>query len=53
MSGLPIDIVDTGAGSFYGLNAGTSPLARPNLVGDPLSNVPAAISSIRWRLPVR
>jgi len=41
MSGLPIDIVDTGAGSFYGLNAGTSPLARPNLVGDPLSNVPA------------
>jgi hypothetical protein len=31
MSGLPIDIVDTGAGSFYGLNGGTSPLARPNL----------------------
>jgi carboxypeptidase family protein/TonB-dependent receptor-like protein len=31
MSGLPIDIVDTGAGSFYGLNAGTTPLARPSL----------------------
>jgi len=32
MSGLPIDIVDTGAGSFYGLSSGTSPLARPSLV---------------------
>jgi hypothetical protein len=32
MSGLPIDIVDTGAGSFYGLSNGSSPLARPNLV---------------------
>jgi hypothetical protein len=31
MSGLPIDIVDTGAGSFYGLSNGASPLARPNL----------------------
>ncbi len=31
MSGLPIDIVDTGAGSFYGLSMGSSPLARPNL----------------------
>lgn len=30
MSGQPIDIVDTGAGSFYGLNNGTNPLARPN-----------------------
>jgi Carboxypeptidase regulatory-like domain/TonB dependent receptor len=30
MSGLPIDIVDTGAGSFYGLAGGSSPLARPN-----------------------
>jgi hypothetical protein len=29
MSGLPIDIVDSGAGSFYGLD-GTAPLARPN-----------------------
>jgi hypothetical protein len=30
MSGLPIDIVDTGAGSFYGLSGGSAPLARPN-----------------------
>jgi hypothetical protein len=41
MSGLPIDIVDIGAGSFYGLSGGSAPLARPNLVGDPFSNVPA------------
>jgi hypothetical protein len=32
MSGLPIDIVDTGAGSFYGLANGGNPLARPSLV---------------------
>jgi hypothetical protein len=32
MSGLPIDIVDTGAGSFYGLSNGASPLARPSFV---------------------
>src|SRR5262245_900184 len=30
MSGLPIDIVDTGAGSLYGLSGGNNPLARPN-----------------------
>lgn len=30
MSGLPIDIVDTGAGSFYGLSGGSAPLARAN-----------------------
>jgi hypothetical protein len=41
MSGLPIDIVDTGAGSFYGLSGGSAPLARPNLLSDPRSNVPA------------
>ncbi|HEY1338374.1 MAG TPA: hypothetical protein VGF59_12730, partial [Bryobacteraceae bacterium] len=40
MSGLPIDVVDTGvgstgAGSFYGLSGGSTPLARPNLVADP------------------
>lgn len=29
MSGLPVDIVDTGAGSFYGLANGSNPLARP------------------------
>jgi hypothetical protein len=32
MSGLPVDIVDTGAGSFYGLDKGANPLARPSLV---------------------
>ncbi len=41
MSGLPIDVVDTGAGSFYGLSGGSTPLSRPNLVGDPRSNIPA------------
>jgi len=30
MSGVPIDVVDSGAGSFYGLNNGVNPLARPN-----------------------
>ena len=32
MSGLPIDIEDTGAGSLYGLANGANPLARPSLV---------------------
>lgn len=46
MSGAPIDIVDTGAGSFYGLDKGGSPLARPSLVSgatcaSAMSNVPA------------
>jgi hypothetical protein len=41
MAGLPIDIVDNGAGSFYGFNGGTTSLARPNQVGDPFANVPA------------
>src|SRR5262249_20257772 len=45
MSGLPIDIVDTGAGSFYGLANGANPLARPSLVagatcGEAARNVP-------------
>jgi len=31
MSGLPIDIVDTGSGSFYGLSGGSNPLARPGM----------------------
>jgi hypothetical protein len=31
MSGLPVDIVDTGAGSLYGLANGSAALARPNL----------------------
>jgi len=30
MSGLPIDIVDTGAGSLYGLSNGSVALARPS-----------------------
>lgn len=30
MSGLPIDIVDTGAGSLYGLSFGNNALARPS-----------------------
>jgi hypothetical protein len=41
MSGLPTDIVDTGAGSFYGLAGGASPLARPNVVGDPRGHIQA------------
>jgi hypothetical protein len=46
MSGQPIDVVDTGAGSFYGLNNGTNPLARPNWTpgatrSTASSNVPA------------
>src|SRR5262249_23612273 len=32
MSGLPIDVVDTGSGSFYGLARGANPLARPSLI---------------------
>src|ERR1700687_723555 len=32
MSGLPIDIENTGAGLFYGLANGANPLARPSLV---------------------
>jgi len=46
MSGLPIDIVDTGAGSFYGLSGGSAPLVRPNFApgatrSTATSNVPA------------
>jgi len=45
MSGLPIDVVDTGAGDLYGLAKGTNPLARPSLVAgmscqDALRNIP-------------
>jgi hypothetical protein len=45
MSGLPIDVVDGGAGGFYGLNAGNNALARPNWAagatpGTAMSNVP-------------
>ncbi len=38
MSGLPIDITDGGAGSFYGLNSGNNPLARPNWAPDATSS---------------
>ena len=43
MSGLPIDITDGGAGSFYGLNGGNNALARPNWAtdADALGNIPA------------
>lgn len=46
MSGLPIDIVDGGAGGFYGMNAGNNALARPNWAAGATpstatSNVPA------------
>ena len=46
MSGLPIDIVDTGAGSLYGLSGGGNPLARPSWApgatrGTATSNIPA------------
>ena len=45
MSGLPIDIVDTGAGSLYGLNGGINALARPSWApdatrGTATSNIP-------------
>ncbi len=45
MSGLPIDVVDTGAGDLYGLAKGANPLARPSLVAgmscqDALRNIP-------------
>ncbi|MEP6912143.1 MAG: TonB-dependent receptor [bacterium] len=38
MSGLPVDIVDTGAGSLYGLSGGGNPLARPNWAPDATRN---------------
>jgi len=46
MSGLPIDIVDGGAGSFYGLNGGNNALARPSWApgatrDTALNNIPA------------
>jgi hypothetical protein len=45
-SGLPIDIVDTGAGSFYGLSGGSAALARPNwapgaTASTAMQNIPA------------
>ena len=42
MPGLPIDIVDTGSGSLYGLSGGSA-LSRPNFIpgSNARSNVPA------------
>ena len=46
MSGLPIDIIDGGAGSFYGLSGGNNALVRPNwalgaTTATATSNIPA------------
>lgn len=46
MSGLPIDVVDGGAGSFYGLSGGNNGLVRPSwasgaTVTTATSNIPA------------
>ena len=38
MSGFPIDVTDGGAGSFYGLNTGNNPLARPNWAANATAN---------------
>lgn len=45
MSGLPIDIIDGGAGSFYGLSGGNNALVRPSwapgaTTGTATSNIP-------------
>ena len=59
MSGLPIDIVDGGVGSFYGLNGGNNPLARPNWApgatrNAATSNIPAGyfFNPFAFALPV-
>jgi hypothetical protein len=46
MSGLPVDIVDGGAGSFYGLSGGNNGFVRPSwapgaTTGVATSNIPA------------
>ncbi len=46
MSGLPIDIIDGGAGSFYGLSGGNNAFVRPNwapgaTTSTATSNIPA------------
>jgi len=46
MSGLPIDIIDGGAGSFYGLSGGNNALVRPSwapgaTTSTATSNIPA------------
>ena len=44
MSGLPIDIIDGGAGSFYGLSGGNNALVRPSWA--PGATISAATSNI-------
>ena len=44
MSGLPIDITDGGAGSFYGLNGGNNALARPSWAAGATRNT--AVSNV-------
>jgi hypothetical protein len=45
MSGLPIDVVDSNAGSLYGLAGGSVPLARPSLAAG-FSNCSAATHNV-------
>lgn len=59
MSGAPIDVVDTGAGSFYGLNNGVNPLARPSwapgaTLQTAMSNIPAgyAFNPLAFARPI-
>jgi hypothetical protein len=49
MSGLPIDIIDGGAGSFFGLSGGNNALVRPSwapgaTLSTATSNIPAGYS---------
>lgn len=59
MTGIPIDIVDTGAGSFYGISGGGAPLARADYAAGATnatatSNVPAGyfFNPAAFRRPV-
>ncbi|HZI51699.1 MAG TPA: hypothetical protein VFE29_07740, partial [Terriglobia bacterium] len=59
MSGLPVDIVDTGAGSLYGLANGSNPLARSSFAPGATcrtarENVPAGyfFNPLAFRSPV-
>ena len=58
MSGLPIDIIDGSAGSFYGLSGGNNAFMRPSWAPDATtatatSNILPDIFSIRSRLSAR
>lgn len=59
MSGLPIDVVDTGSGALYGLAGGSSPLARPSFApgascASAQQNIPAGyfFNPFAFRSPV-